>query len=100
MSKPTIDRDEARRVAALAQLALDDDELERIAGDLARILDYVGQLQEVDVEGVEPTAHVVLERLALRPDDASPSLPRDRILAQAPHAADDGFAVPAFVDEG
>ncbi len=49
---------------------------------------------------MEPTAHVQLERLTLRPDETESSLAREVALREAPRVAMDGFAVPAFVDEG
>jgi aspartyl-tRNA(Asn)/glutamyl-tRNA(Gln) amidotransferase subunit C len=97
---PTITVDEAQKIARLAHLHLAPDELERLARDLASILGHVRQLEEVDVTGVEATAHVQLERLSLRDDEPGASLPRDLALREAPRVAQDGFAVPAFVDEG
>jgi aspartyl-tRNA(Asn)/glutamyl-tRNA(Gln) amidotransferase subunit C len=97
---PPITLEEAKKIAKLAHLSLPDDELSRLTRDLDRILGYVRELQEVDVEGVEPTAHVQLDRLALREDEPGSSLPRELALREAPRVAMDGFAVPAFVDEG
>jgi aspartyl-tRNA(Asn)/glutamyl-tRNA(Gln) amidotransferase subunit C len=92
--------EEARKIARLAHLDLAPAELEGLTRDLAGILGYVRQLEEVDVSGVEPTAHVQLERVALREDEPGVSLPRDLALREAPRVSMDGFAVPAFVDEG
>lgn len=97
---PPITIEEAQRIARLAHLELAPDELERLTRDLASILGYVRQLGELDLAGVEPTAHVQLERLSLREDEPISSLPRDLALREAPRVAMDGFAVPAFVDEG
>jgi aspartyl-tRNA(Asn)/glutamyl-tRNA(Gln) amidotransferase subunit C len=99
MSDP-IGPDEVRAIARLAHLALTPDEEARMARELGSILGYVRQLQELDVTGVPPTAHVQIERLPLREDDPGESLPRDLALREAPRVAMDGFAVPAFVDEG
>jgi aspartyl-tRNA(Asn)/glutamyl-tRNA(Gln) amidotransferase subunit C len=88
-----------RAVARLAHLSLTPDEEARMACELGTILAYVRQLQELDVTGVPPTAHVQLERLPLREDEPMLSLPRDLALREAPRVAMDGFAVPAF-DEG
>jgi aspartyl-tRNA(Asn)/glutamyl-tRNA(Gln) amidotransferase subunit C len=99
-AKVTITIEEAQKIAKLAHLSLAPDELERLAHDLAGILGYVQELQEVDVTGVEPTAHVQLDRIALRDDEPGSSLTRDLALREAPRVAMDGFAVPAFVDEG
>lgn len=97
---PTITIEEARKIARLAHLDLAPDELERLTRDLAGILGYVRQLEEVDISGVAPTAHVQLERVALREDEVGSSLPRELALREAPRVSMDGFAVPAFLDEG
>lgn len=97
---PVITPEEVLRIGTLAHLHLTPDESERMTRELGTILAYVKQLEEVDVTGVPPTAHVQIERLALRPDEPSPSLPRDLALREAPRTSQDGFAVPAFVDEG
>ncbi|WP_437901335.1 Asp-tRNA(Asn)/Glu-tRNA(Gln) amidotransferase subunit GatC [Sorangium sp. So ce124] len=97
---PPLHRDEALTIARLAHLDLSAEEIERLTGDLGNILSYVRQLEELDVSAVPPTAHVQIERLPLRADEEAPSLPREVALREAPRVEDDGFAVPAFVDEG
>lgn len=96
----SIGRDELARIARLCHLELGDADLERATRELDGILGYVRLLQELDVSAVPPTAHVQIERLPLRDDEPSPSLPVELALREAPRAVDDGFAVPAFVDEG
>jgi aspartyl-tRNA(Asn)/glutamyl-tRNA(Gln) amidotransferase subunit C len=98
-SSPPITPDEVLRIARLAHLELSGEETERLTLELGRILAYVRQLEEVDVTAIPPTAHVQLDRLPLRVDDPTPSLPREIALREAPRVAQDGFAVPAFVDE-
>ena len=101
VGSPPLQRDEVLALARLAHLDLSAEEADRLTGDLARILAYVRQLEEVDVSAVPPTAHVQIDRLPLRDDDEErPSLPREIALGEAPRVQDDGFAVPAFVDEG
>jgi aspartyl-tRNA(Asn)/glutamyl-tRNA(Gln) amidotransferase subunit C len=95
-----ITAEEVRRIARLAHLDLAADEVERLGRELGDILAYVRQLEEVDVSGVAPTAHVRIDRLPLRADEPEPSLPRELALREAPRVTSDGFAVPAFVDEG
>jgi aspartyl-tRNA(Asn)/glutamyl-tRNA(Gln) amidotransferase subunit C len=95
-----ITKEEVLRIGSLAHLHLEPDEIERMTEELGDILAYVKQLEEVDVTEVPPTAHVQIERLTLRPDEPLPSLPRDLALRDAPAVSQDGFAVPAFVDEG
>ena len=99
MAGPTIDDALVRHVAKLASLSLSDDEARELGADLARIVGYVAQLAEVDVTGVEPTAHVLVDRSPWRDDVPRACLTREEALAQAPRVESDGFAVPAFVDE-
>lgn len=82
-------------VAALARLALDDGEVERMAVELSAVLDHIETISQLDLEGVEPTSHVVEVANALRADEPRPSLPREAALASAPDAGDDGFRVPS-----
>jgi aspartyl-tRNA(Asn)/glutamyl-tRNA(Gln) amidotransferase subunit C len=90
-----IDRDQVLHVARLARLHLSDAEVERMAGELSTILDHVEKIDELDLEGVEPTSHVVDVDNVLRPDEPRPSWPRQRVLDEAPDAAEDGFRVPS-----
>jgi aspartyl-tRNA(Asn)/glutamyl-tRNA(Gln) amidotransferase subunit C len=91
--------DEVRYVAALARLALDDDEVERLAPQLARILAYAEQVGEVATEDVPPTAHPYPLANVLRDDEERPSLDRHELLAGAPEVEDHRFAVPRIVAE-
>jgi aspartyl-tRNA(Asn)/glutamyl-tRNA(Gln) amidotransferase subunit C len=90
-----IDRAQVMHVAALARLALNDDEVDRMAVELSAVLDHIETISQLDLEGVEPTSHVVEVANALRPDEPRPSLPREQALAGAPDAGDDGFRVPS-----
>lgn len=90
-----IDRAQVEHVAALARLRLSDAEVERMAGELSQVLEHVERIAELDLDGVEPTAHVVPLENVLRPDEPAPSLPRERALEQAPVSDGAGFAVPS-----
>ena len=90
-----IDREQVLHVARLARLALSDEEIETMAAELSGILEHVDRIGGMDLEGVEPTSHVVALQNVLRPDEPSPSLPRDRALASAPDPADGAFRVPS-----
>jgi aspartyl-tRNA(Asn)/glutamyl-tRNA(Gln) amidotransferase subunit C len=98
--KAPITIEEVRRIAGLAHLALSPEETARMTRELGGILTYVRQLEAIDVAGIPPTAHVQIERLPLRADEIHSGLEHDQALAEAPRLAQDGFAVPAFVDEG
>ena len=82
-------------VAKLARLRLDEEELERMAGELSGILEHVDRIAALDLEGVEPTSHVVALENVLRPDEPRPSLPQDVALASAPEPLDGAFRVPS-----
>jgi aspartyl-tRNA(Asn)/glutamyl-tRNA(Gln) amidotransferase subunit C len=89
--------DEVRHVARLARLRLTDAELEQMQQQLSSILDYMDMLQEVDVEGVPPTAQVTDVVNVVRPDLVQPSLPVEEALAGAAHREGDFFKVkPVF----
>lgn len=90
-----IDREQVLHVARLARLELDDEEVERMTRELSGILDHVDRIAELDLEGVEPTSHVVALENVTRPDDPQPSLPRERALEQAPDPAEGAFRVPS-----
>jgi aspartyl-tRNA(Asn)/glutamyl-tRNA(Gln) amidotransferase subunit C len=90
-----IDRDQVLHVAKLARLRLDDAELERMAGELSVILEHVERVNELDLDEVEATSHVVELENVLRPDEPRPSLPRERVLEQAPDTDGAGFRVPS-----
>jgi aspartyl-tRNA(Asn)/glutamyl-tRNA(Gln) amidotransferase subunit C len=90
-----LSRDQVLHVARLARLELTDDEVERYSGELSKVLDYIEKIEELDLDGVEPTSHVVEIENRLRADEPRPSWPRDEMLDSAPDAADDGFRVPS-----
>lgn len=89
-----IDRDLVAKLADLARLDLDEDELARTAEDLRGILTYLESLEEVDVAGLPPTAHPMDRELALRPDEPRPSPERARVLEDAPDVQGGSFRVP------
>ena len=95
----SIDADDVRHLEALAALRLTDAARERMVGDLQRILNYMEQLAAIDVEGVEPTAHVALAGNVLRADAVQPSLPVEAMLQSAPDARPPFYRVPRFVGD-
>ena len=82
-------------VAKLARLKLSDEEVERMSRELSGILDHVERISELDLEGVEPTSHVVELENVLRPDEPRPSWERERVLEPAPDEADGSVRVPS-----
>ncbi|MGM0583046.1 MAG: Asp-tRNA(Asn)/Glu-tRNA(Gln) amidotransferase subunit GatC [Pseudomonadota bacterium] len=94
----SIDKATAARVAQLARIRVPEAELEGLAKDLSGILDWVEQLQEVDVEGVEPMTSVSPMSLRRRPDEVTAGNIRERILANAPETREGFFTVPKVVE--
>jgi aspartyl-tRNA(Asn)/glutamyl-tRNA(Gln) amidotransferase subunit C len=91
-------RSQVEAVAALANLELDDQEIELFARQLGDILDYANQVQSIDTTGVPPTASVAI-RSADRADVVLPSLDRADALANAPDGSPDAglFKVPRVI---
>ena len=94
----SIDKETARRVAHLARIEVADDQLEHLAGELNGILGFMEQLNEVDVEGVEPMTSVTPMRLLRRADVVTDGDQQDAILKNAPDAREGFFAVPKVVE--
>jgi aspartyl-tRNA(Asn)/glutamyl-tRNA(Gln) amidotransferase subunit C len=90
-----IDRTQVLHVARLARLRLSEQEVETMVGELSGILDHVDRIGKLDLEGVEPTSHVVALENVLRADEPRPSLPREVALEQAPEPVDGAFRVPS-----
>jgi aspartyl-tRNA(Asn)/glutamyl-tRNA(Gln) amidotransferase subunit C len=90
-----IDREQVLHVAKLARLELSDEEVERMAIELSGVLEHVGKISELDLDGVEPTSHVIALENVLRPDEPRPSWDRDEMLERAPDPASGAFRVPS-----
>ena len=95
MDKVEID---IKYVAHLARLALTPDEESKFGAQLATVLGYVEKLKEVDVSGVEPTAHAFPLVNVTRPDEVCPSLSNEEALSNAPAHANGLFMVPKIVE--
>jgi len=94
----SVDKDTVRRAAHLARIAVEEHELEPMAVKLNGILDWIEQLNEVDVEGVEPMTSVTPMRLKRREDVVTDGNRQADILANAPDAREGFFAVPKVVE--
>jgi len=95
----SLPKDDVRHVARLARLFVTDDEVATLAPQLSAILDYAQQIAEVAADDVEPMIHPFAPADVTRPDIPEASLPREAILAVAPHVEDNRFAVPRIVAE-
>ena len=85
-------------IAHLARIALTPEEEQHLGPQLARILGHIEKLKELDVSGVEPTAHAVPLVNVTRPDEVRPSLLQDEALRNAPAQANGLFVVPKIVE--
>ena len=94
----SIDIDTARRVAKLARIRVEEDALPALAQEFNAVLGFIEQLQEVDVEGVEPMTSVTPQRLKRRGDDVTDGNQQEKILANAPDAREGFFVVPKVVE--
>ena len=90
-----LDKDQVLYVARLARLELTDQEVERMASELSKVLDHIEKIGELDLTAVPPTSHVIDVVNALRPDEPIPSLPVEAVLRAAPEPVQDGFGVPS-----
>lgn len=91
-----IDDATVRHVARLARLHLEPDERRRMELELSGILDHIDAIQALDLDGVEPTTHVVSLENVMREDVPRPSLPVQEALREAPEVVEDRFAVVKF----
>lgn len=94
----SIDIDTARKVAKLARIRVEEDALPGLARELSGILGFMEQLNEVNVDGVEPMTSVTPMRLKRRADVVSDGNIQDQILKNAPDAREGFFAVPKVVE--
>lgn len=94
----SIDKETAARVAHLARIRVADEALPALAEEFNAILGFIEQLNEVDVEGVEPMTSVTPARLKRREDVVTDGYQQDKILANAPDAREGFFAVPKVVE--
>ena len=94
----SIDADTVRRIAHLARIAVPEEEIEHLRGELNAILTFVEQLSEVDVIGVEPVTSVVPMQLKKREDKVTDGEIPDQVLRNAPATEDDFFLVPKVVE--
>ncbi len=92
-----ITKDEVLHVADLARLDLDEASIDKFAGQIGNILEYVAKLNEVDTEGIRPTSHAISITNVFREDQQRQPLDRDKALENAPEKEDGNFVVPKVV---
>jgi aspartyl-tRNA(Asn)/glutamyl-tRNA(Gln) amidotransferase subunit C len=93
-----VDQDTVRRIAHLARVAVSEEEIPHLEGELNAILTFIDQLNEVDVSAVEPMTSVIPMRMKRRADIVNEGEQADAILANAPAGEDHFFMVPKVVE--
>lgn len=91
---------EVRHVALLARLALSDEQVETLQGELNSILGHIDTIQQLDLAGIEPTAHAIPVVNQMREDVPKPCLPRELALKNAPESEAGAFVIPQIVGPG
>ena len=94
----SIDKATAARVAKLARIKVDELSLPALSEEFNMILGFIEQLNEVDVEGVEPMTSVTPQRLKRRKDYVTDGDQQDKVLSNAPDAREGFYAVPKVVE--
>ena len=98
-SPAAVTRDEVAHLARLARLALDDDELDRLGGQLDAIVAAISRIQELDTADVPPTSHALPLTNVTRLDELRPGLTQEEALSGAPAEEDGRFRVPRILGE-
>lgn len=94
----SVSKEDVKHIANLARLEFTDDELEKYTKDLAEIVNFANTLSEINVEGVEPTNHILEIKNVFRKDELKPSLDREEILKNAPEKQAGCVSVPKVVE--
>ena len=89
---------EIDHVALLARIELDDEEKELFSKQVGSIIEYVDKLNELDIDDVEPTAHVLPIKNVFREDELRDSLPREKALQNAPRESNGFYRVPKIIE--
>ena len=91
---------DVRHVAMLARLALTDEQVTTLVAELSTILTHIDELKNLDLEGVQPTAHPLAMTNSVRADVVRPGLSREDALLNAPDTDGTAFVIPAIVGGG
>ncbi len=93
-----LSREQVIDIADLAKLDLTEQEIEQYAEQLSAVLDYADRLNELNTDDIPPTASVLPLQSVMREDEVRPSLPPEKVLANAPAAVDNQFRVDAVLE--
>jgi aspartyl-tRNA(Asn)/glutamyl-tRNA(Gln) amidotransferase subunit C len=92
-----ITKEKVEHIGWLARIEIDEKESDAYAEKLNSVLDYFGQLDEVDTDGVEPTYHVMDVANVFRKDEVRESLPQEEVLANTEHRQEGNFKAPRIM---
>ena len=92
-------REDVEKVAHLARLQLTPEEVAQYQKQLSAVLDYVDQLNELDLEDVPPTSHAVAQQNVFRADEVEPSLTREDVLYNSPAVVEDQFLIQTVLGD-
>lgn len=98
-NKPKISREEVLHVARLARVGVSDEDVEKMTQQLSNILENFTALQQLDTEGVPPTAQSIPLVNVIKPDEVRPSLPQDDVLKNAPQREGEFIRIRAVLEE-
>ncbi|MDA1043975.1 MAG: Asp-tRNA(Asn)/Glu-tRNA(Gln) amidotransferase subunit GatC [Verrucomicrobia bacterium] len=98
MSDPSETEIDVRYLANLSRLALTDEEVKKFQKQLQQIVRQVGKIAELDLSGIEPTAHAHPVHNIFREDEVRPCLEREAVLANAPSTRQGHFKVPQIIE--
>ncbi|WLR54889.1 MULTISPECIES: Asp-tRNA(Asn)/Glu-tRNA(Gln) amidotransferase subunit GatC [Mesobacillus] len=93
-----ISEEQVKHVAHLARLAITEKEAQMLTDQLDKIITYAEQLNELNTDNVEPTAHVLEIKNVMREDRAKEGLPREEVLKNAPEHQDGQIKVPGIME--
>lgn len=95
----SVSKDEVKKIAELARLEFNDSEIENYTKELNQILNYVGKLNELNTENVEPLSHPIENNNVFRSDKVKRSTEREKALKNAPDASSEYFKVPKVISQ-
>jgi aspartyl-tRNA(Asn)/glutamyl-tRNA(Gln) amidotransferase subunit C len=95
----SLSKADVAKIAHLARLELTEAQLEQYREQLSAILDYADMLNELDLDGVPPTAHAVVQQNVMRQDEVVPGLSLEEVLYNAPKQVDNQFLIQSVLDE-
>ncbi|GKX31672.1 aspartyl/glutamyl-tRNA(Asn/Gln) amidotransferase subunit C [Vallitalea longa] len=93
-----ITREQVEHVANLARLNLTEDEKEQMITDMGVIIEFANRINEINIDDINPTAHVIPINNVFREDDVNPSFSRDELLYNAPNKENGCYSVPRIVE--